>query len=164
MDVVFWIGIGIGALLSLAASIAANLFQPGINNYLGRRKLVSDEKRKSRALEIHKIVTAIHEGKRDRYTYLIRLSSAVTMSGIIACMLFISAAVIGAVTEPDFDHPLSIEPKQIIRVVMMLLFIFGGMVFFNLCRRAVERYHAMMNALDNYDKYLVKFSERWPSS
>ena len=69
MGAIFWLGIGTGALLSLAASIAANLLSSKINDYLDRRKLASQSNRYAKAQAFHHLIVELHSGKRDKYVY-----------------------------------------------------------------------------------------------
>jgi hypothetical protein len=70
----FWAGIVISALLSLPISIAANACYYRLVTYLDNRKITSQTKSRKKALDQYNVITEIHTGRRDRYSYLLRVA------------------------------------------------------------------------------------------
>jgi len=163
MDETFWIGLAAGAVLSFAASIAANLTQPNIAAYLDKRKLVSREKRKGRALLLHHTITEIQQGKRDRYLYMMQLNGLVIFFGVIALVSLLNAIAILALTEVSPDRMSWDDPNLRTRLISVIMLVFFGLVDAYLFRRNTERYRSIASALEDYDKYLVEFNQQWPS-
>ena len=159
MDITFWIGIGIGAVLSLFASIAANLFHSRINGYLEKRKFVSQTKRKHRAFRLHQIIVDIHSGKRDKYLYVLRQSTGIIVSATILISALSSALVVFALlpvptpNEPVLPH----APFFFSMLMLGLLTGFGAM----LLSFITNDLNAVDSALEDYSRYLAEFEARW---
>jgi hypothetical protein len=93
MDAIFWIGILIGFLLSLAASVVANLFHGRIIAFFDSRKIAKQSNNFKKADAFHKLIEDLHSGKRDKYAYLNRLAARMVMGAVIAFQ-FITAGLI----------------------------------------------------------------------
>ncbi len=80
----FWAGIGLGFIFSLAASIVANIYSAKVNKFLENRKFKS--KRRSIAKEIvtFQQVSALVDGTKDKYIFFIYRA----MAAIIAITFF----------------------------------------------------------------------------
>jgi hypothetical protein len=62
MDLTFWMGILIGGFLSLATSVAGNLYTDEIREFLGRRKRLRLSNRKAKELSTHRYITELRNG------------------------------------------------------------------------------------------------------
>jgi hypothetical protein len=165
MNSIFWIGIGIGAVLSLIASIAANLAHPRITGYFEKRSLVSHEKRKRRALRLHTIITEIHGGKRDKYLYVLYQTAGL----IIAATLFVTALcsmlVLAAISpfyvdlEKPFFHD-STDAMLFSFAVLSILIGFGAMV----TSIVANELKTVLSAVDDHPKYIADFDKQWGQS
>ncbi len=62
MDSTFWIGLIIGAVLSLAASIIANLYTDRIQQYLSTRRRIRLNGKKASELKTHDFVKKLRMG------------------------------------------------------------------------------------------------------
>ena|SRR6516165_10285853 len=85
MHSVFWIGIGIGFVLGLIASIVANLYSEKIP-HLQRGKLISKRRCRKKLEQDYKPVSEPYSGKRDKYLYIACLSNLVTYWLIFAAI------------------------------------------------------------------------------
>lgn len=164
MDRIFWIGIVIGTLLSFAASIAANLIESRINGFFAKRKSVSQEKMKRRALELHCIIAELHSGKRDRYLYMSRLLAVLVIRSVMVLTFAASAIVIAALV-PNAPPPRGgwfwIDPHSYRALGGALAQLFFCNVALYSVYRSGDRYRKIANALDDYEAYLAEFNDRW---
>lgn len=160
MNTTFWAGIGIGAVLSLFASIAANLFHSRITGYLEKRKFLSHTKRKGRALRIHRIIVDIHDGKRDKYLYMLRQSTGIIVIAVMIFSALGSALVLLALlpTFPKPDEPFL--PHVPVFVSLLLLGVLMGFAAM-LLSYVTNDLRAVETALDDYPRYLADFEQRW---
>jgi hypothetical protein len=160
VDTTFWVGIGIGAVLSLFASIAANLFHSRINAYLDKRKLVSHEKRKRNALRLHKVIVDLHEGTRDKTFYLLRISTGLIVSALMLISALCSAVVLlGLMPAPaTFDEPIRPHISKILGILILGFFAGFGTMLLSIISNELR---AVESALGDYVKYLSEFKERW---
>jgi hypothetical protein len=79
MDMTFWIGLGIGALLSVLGSIIANVYHDRIISILGNRKLAAQSNRYTKAEKIYNLVRELHSGERDKYIYMSSLAFLISL-------------------------------------------------------------------------------------
>lgn len=81
----FWIGIILGGIISLAASVAANIYNAKILIFLERRKLISLDKRRSKAIKRDKLIRALYEGRTSE-AYVIDDLSALRVASFCGSM------------------------------------------------------------------------------
>jgi hypothetical protein len=62
MDTIFWVGLGLGALVSIPISIAANLWTDAVRNFLDKRKRIRLSNKKSKEVRTYFFVRALREG------------------------------------------------------------------------------------------------------
>jgi len=160
MDATFWIGISIGAILSLLASIAANLAHSRITGFFEKRKLVSHEERKQRALTQHKIVVEIHSGKRDKYLYFLHQSTGLIVASILVISSLCSAIVLLAIF-PTPPPPDAFGHTDLLRLLMALLLVFltaFGAIVLSIITNNLK---TVQSALEDYPRYIADFEGRW---
>src|SRR4051812_37844988 len=92
MDTTFWIGIGIGAALSLLASIIANIYNVKILSFLEARKLTSHSKHRAKAERLREFILDLRSGRTDRYMFMMRLMSMFTVGMTVFAVLGITFA------------------------------------------------------------------------
>jgi hypothetical protein len=85
MNSVFWIGIGIGFVLSLIASMVANIYNEKIPLLL-RGKLISKRRCRKKLGQDYKLVSEPYSDKRDKYLYIACLWNLVTYWFIFAAI------------------------------------------------------------------------------
>jgi hypothetical protein len=91
MNAQLWLGIGIGAVLSLLASIAANLLNQRIQRGLERFKFTRTSKRRSKALKEFILMNYLQSGVIDKYVYLMRYAYSAQSQHGQATVLFLFA-------------------------------------------------------------------------
>jgi hypothetical protein len=152
MDTIFWLGLAVGAVLSLAASIAANLLHKDITSLLDRRKLAKQSNRYKKAAQFHQLVTEFHSGERDKYLYMIRLAARIVMGATIS-FVFVAAGIVILVST-DTDRS---EAHQF---YLGLCGVFSGLMM-GMYASATSKYRAIANALDNFDTFDAEFKKKW---
>ena len=82
MNSVFWIGIGIGFVLSLIASMVTNIYNEKIPLLLGG-KLISKRRCRKKLGQDYKLVSEPYSDKRDKYLsrILLRIGSSSQLFG-----------------------------------------------------------------------------------
>jgi hypothetical protein len=167
MDWGVWIGIAIGGVISLVASIVANLFHSKIVALLDSGTIRFKQKRRRSALKLHEIITQLHDGTRDRYFYMLRLSVAINSAFMIGVAGLFSETVLFALSSPPiplfyrpfFDGPLS--PEMNIRLGFLVFLLFITFVGAYLLLDTVDRFRMIVNALQDYEKYETEFKSKW---
>ena len=158
----FWAGIAISTVIGIAINIFTNLTHNKIVSWLDTRKLISQEKRRSAAVQLNKIVNEIHSGKRDRTSYIIRIaisiifsSTMVTAATVLGIGLMALFPIKGWSFFPDIQH---LEPKLAVSFAFALILQYMGIGFMII---SLRRFRQVTNALDNYDEYQAKFITQW---
>jgi hypothetical protein len=158
-----WIGLVVGGIISLAASVVANLLHPKVTSFLDSRKIVFNENRRRRSLQLYRVVTELNNGTRDRYIYMLRLAT----SAISMFMLAITAIFCGVVllalssppTIPIVEGPMKSEMYY--RIGALTFFLFFAYFGAFLVRSITLRYKTIANALDDYPAFEAAFKKKW---
>lgn len=160
MDEGIWIGLTIGGVISLLASIAANLLHTKLVAFLDKKKLVSHEKRRKKAMELNSVIRALHTGERNREIYFTRLTIIAFLCFAVAMVAFIGSGIVLAIiislaTEPSLD--LATGFRVCIFLVMFLL----THTFLLLAYLEIQRLRRIKYATDNFAEYEIDFRNRW---
>ena len=159
MNSLFWLGLAIGAVLSLVASIAANLMHNRIIAFVDNRKLASQSSRFSKAQKFHKLVTELHNGSRDRYLYFATLSNSLVAAVVLGFLFLMFSVVLQRLV---VLMPENSSDKQL-TIGFGLLSLFSSLVLMMIFFRFNRRYHNIINAIDSYDRFDTEFKQRWAS-
>jgi hypothetical protein len=150
----FWIGIIVGGVLSLAASICANLLHNRILGVLDNRKLAAQSKRFSKAAEFHTLIEQLHSGDRNKYIYLMRM--CVTIIGsFLSAMVMAGAGCVISTISPASLHEVTAS------LLMQLGLFFLSVSMLYLYQKSTVRFRAIMNSLDEFDRFDAEFREKW---
>jgi len=87
MDSVFWVGIFVGAILSFAASIGANLANKRVQDFVEKRRYKIGLKRKSKEEKTFRLVRDLKSGKYSQSYYFSIMSSHKLFNYIAAAWL-----------------------------------------------------------------------------
>src|SRR5436190_5572016 len=118
-------GLLAGFALSIVASVVANLLHSRILGFLDNRRLVSSEKRRRKAAAVHEIITELHEGKRNKYFYMLRLAMAFMLAATIGiCALFSAITLMALSLPPTIPISTTMAPEMYYRVGMLDFLIF----------------------------------------
>jgi hypothetical protein len=163
MNYIFWLGIAIGGIISLLASVAANLFQARIVNFLENRKLDFRERRFKNARRLHRIILRLHSGKNDKYIYALRLTMLMGICLTLSAATMTAGAVIFALgTPPNASFvTLLFDPVMAIRLLFVFLFLFFSMFCIFTGKRLQRRLNAIQDGLDNFAEYEADFKKKW---
>jgi hypothetical protein len=159
MDNVFWMGLAIGAIFSLIASIIANIFSEKIQNTLETFKLSRHGKNKAKALKEYVTIRRMHLGHEDKYLYLMRLAFVSSLFFILGASSTIIALIL--VTSTTLAELLS--GPSIIRfaVFFVVAFTFIGLVGILVGFFGIHRFTQISRALSQYPRYEPAMLGKW---
>jgi hypothetical protein len=92
MDMMFWVGLVAGAVTSLVASIAANIWHDRIIEFLETRKLASTSKRKHNELRDFRRARLLHSGKNSQIAFFV-----FTAGGMVSCTVIVMTSMVASV-------------------------------------------------------------------
>lgn len=158
----FWIGIFLGGIISFLASVVANIFNTELVRFLDDRKIVFRERRRKNAPQLYNVIKDIHDGKRDKYVNLLRLSTISNYAAGSTIGGLCSFAVLFALSlPPDFsftDTSLPISSFRLTFLLFLLFFAFSGL---NGLKLSVDRHLNIAAALRDFDAYQAQFKAIW---
>jgi len=157
------IGIGIGAVLSFAASVAANLYSQRINTFLDSRRLSSQSKRKTKAAKFHKLITDFQTGKRDRYLFAVRVAMGAVIGIVMSLTSLTGLAVVASGLPFSFDLIPSYGREDYGRLFWCGSLTFFSLMGMNLFRHYLWHFGMVERALENYAEFDQVFKDRWGS-
>jgi hypothetical protein len=160
MNGVFWWGILIGALLSLAASIAANLLHSKIIELLERTKLLSHGQRRKRERRFYRLICRLNSGKFDKYFYVMTIMHLSHTTMLLSAIFQIGAALI---SQPYWEKLglfdlIPWSPTAGVICAFELL----SFMFLLMSMRLQRRARRIIIALDYFDQFKKEYLERWP--
>ena len=163
MNASFWVGLGIGAALSLLASVVANLSHLKIASYLDSRKLLSREKQRKRAEEEQAAIIEMREGRRDKYLHTFFFMTSVINGGVAAFVSLVGLVLlVGLGVKLDDDGKVSGTVAQNFGLLFSAsMLIFMCMVGLFLMGRGGGSLHRVRDALEDYEKYEAEYRARW---
>jgi hypothetical protein len=161
MDRTLWIGIGIGAVLSYVASIAANRSDAWITSFFDTRRLKAQSKNKAKAVAFHRLVARLHSGERDRYAYLISAATRAVLAGLITCTSMTIGIVVYSEVPFTFDLLPVIRMEDYGRWVIGVTFLFSTLYGTYLTSRITRGLRDVISALDNFSRFDQEFNARW---
>jgi hypothetical protein len=153
---VFWAGVGITAIVGLVTNVLANLYHNKIVAFLDSRKITSHEKRKTKAFALHKIITALHEGRRDRYIYVITVLGGIIV-GITCAASFLAGALV-TIAPVIFDLS---GPGSASSVLIGVFMVSISLFFCLLSLRDIKRLNYIIKAIEDYKRYKDLFEQQW---
>jgi len=156
----FWAGIAISAVIGLITNVFTNIYNSKVLDFLENRKVITHEKRRSKAMKLHKIITDLHSGKRDKTHYLVLQCTSIVIAFTATIACFSAVMVILALsphTGPiDFSNTLQLQAF----VSMSLLTLFA---YFCLTVAIIHvvKLGRVGTAVENFEKYEKEFKARW---
>lgn len=163
MDFTFWLGIIIGAVFSFAASVAANVYNNQIADWLASRKLASQSNRYAKAAALHGLVKDLHSGKRDKYIYFIDLASKIVVFSVISVCFMLAALIF---TVNGYKETL-LFPENRVGVITSLLtglFLLSGALTIGYSFVDVLiKFGKVSDAIDKFELFDKAFKEKWPN-
>jgi hypothetical protein len=130
VDTTFWMGILIGAVLSLATSIAGNIYTDQVQDFFQRRKRLRLSNKKARELATHRYISGLKNGDPTISTLFgidQTLSNRYTIIGGIASVPILLSVLLPASIRSALPK-YSVEVFAITLAVCAVFFLFMSMV------------------------------------
>jgi hypothetical protein len=159
MDLIFWMGLGIGAGLSLLASILANILHNKIVAVLESRKLAAQSSRYLKALSFHKLISELNSGVRDKHIFMNQMLCQLSLFGAASIIFLATNFTILAIADAPEELSLSQLVKQ--PTVTMLTVLFSSIFCIYSYIVEFSRYSAIVGALENFERFDADFRAKW---
>ena len=155
MDTMFWITLGINAVVTLFLGVVAILIAPvasaKLSNYLYTRQVSRSLKQKQEELRNYERIKAFHLGTKDRQFYYVYLGAISSMCFIAAATCIIALAVTDARALSDAGPVILVLFIILLFTSLMGLLILAGM-------------KSTATNLENFEEYEKRVKERWPDA
>ena len=156
----FWAGIAISAVLSIFINFLTNLYNSTVQDFLENRKVITHEKRRSKAVKFHTLINELHSGKRDKTRYLILQCTNILIAFTTTISSFTALIVILALA--PHKGPIDVSDTLLIQTLasMSVLSLLG---YFCLIVAIISmvRLSRVGTAIDNFETYEKEFKARW---
>jgi hypothetical protein len=168
----FWVGIGLGFILSLLASIVANLYASEINKLIEERKFKATEKWKIKEIAEFEKISPLATGERDKYIFFIyRATEAIIAviafsSGLILAILLGSHNKCAANSLHDLSDLSMITLRCTIDFGITLALLFSSVVSLSIAIGKIQTFNRYWYRIDRYDHYktlVLSFKQKLPS-
>jgi hypothetical protein len=141
-------------LLSIPASIGANLLTPRLVAYLERRKLIKSNRTQEQDLKAFRSIEAFKNGSRDRYPAYIAMA-------VVSVFFFIGSAtcvILGALEHPsaapDGETILLVWQRPMFIYLLAAIFFLVSVLFLIIIVETARR-------LDRFDEYKAELRKKW---
>jgi len=156
----FWAGIVISAVLSIFINVLTNIYNSKVQDLLENRKVISHEKRRSKAVRVHKLVVQLHSGERDKTRYVV-LQCTTILFAFIAAATSLTATFVILALAPLVDHfdladPIQLRIWAVVFILTLLAYFSITIVFIRMIRL-----NRVGNAVAKFAEYEKAFKERW---
>jgi hypothetical protein len=159
MESNFWEGIAIGAVLSFAASVAANLCHNQVIFVLDRGKFVSHQHLKKKADRLYKAICELHSGKRDKYLYMLALNRVGVIAIIASSTTMIFAVIVAG---PKLGTLGLFElPPWSLDAFYIYVFMFVSFLCMFFAFRVMKLCEEIRRALDDFVNFEEEYHKRW---
>lgn len=149
MGPTFWIGLAIGAIVSLIASLFANYLTPTFSDFMNRGRASFVERSRKKALRKYAEVEELHSGKFDRYFFM--------MNGWGFVMLYIILINFGLTTIVFITIYSQDQIYMVSAILAACLFLVIKITYIMLNMGLVQ------SRLTDFEQYKQKTVERWGS-
>jgi uncharacterized membrane protein len=157
MDTTFWVGLVLGAILSLVASIVANIYNERILDKLEHFKLSRHEKRRDKALVEYRRLRHLHRGTRDKQAFT---ASQITRIMTIYVMVICVFVLVSMLTSDLAGNEISVSTRKVFAVVALysagLCTLLGAVV--------ARNFRSTLRKLYNYEAYEAAVLAKWKFS
>jgi hypothetical protein len=164
----------LGLLLSLPASILANIYTPRVQNWLAERSLVRSTRRVEALREEVALVTSYRQEPAKCQEFLLgtvlRAIYATSVGGIVAVGFFIAGQASTAIVYPRFYVPYTIlrfSVSDLLTMLGQLVGLLTALFLVRVCSSSLQ----VLNRVQNFTKYqkavdavLSKLEERQPAT
>jgi hypothetical protein len=165
MDTVFWTGIGIGFVLSVIASLIANLYIEQLRGWLERRR----QARTLRALGYEKRIYNLVKKLRSEPAFAIvfamqGIGLLVLMTGMVTwslALIIVTRVIRGDDAGSRFMN-WPFDPTSD-RVHTLILGSFGFFICVGLALMLARRFALLYDCMKDFSEYRDKLVEKWPN-
>lgn len=167
MDQVFWAGIIIGAVLSLMASVVANLLNDRIQNWNEARLKKTSYRRKSKEMRIYRMVHGLKNGRLSQ-AYFFSFASATCLVYTLGTFGLSAASLASLeiqIAHGNFRNNITLgemTTKETFWFSMSMALIFGSLVFSGLVIRLIMRIREIGGNLNSFTSYRRNLAARYP--
>jgi multisubunit Na+/H+ antiporter MnhG subunit len=149
MDSNFWVGIAVGAVLSIIASVIANLYTPWVSGRIARAAANRVLRTKRKAFAEYREISMIKTKNIDRYYF------DEWMGIVVRIILASSSAVLAAVVYKWYaETDTKLTSVWIIFLMLACIWYYGAI-------KKYINFWRVMDILDRYDRYEEKLREKW---
>ena len=148
MDTKDWIFLALGGLLGFVLSIAANVLNNHILNFLADRKLMAPSNRFAKAARFHKRIVELHSGVRDKYFYAMKLMGLTIVSFVISTGILIMFVALPV----SNDVHGNVARYGLLSGAFLTLFI---------AFQSLRSFKKVGNAIDRFEEFDAEFKQRW---
>jgi hypothetical protein len=155
MDTTFWVGIVIGAILSLVMSVLANLYNDRIKFAIEGRRRLSLMKKLEDELRTYRLIKDIREGKPEAYVILTTNQMQLIMLGILTILLLNFGLYTSAIQVRP-DSALNIIPKLFPSFIVI-----SSIFCLWLINSRIKRLLAIRRKANHFEEYEKELKEKW---
>ncbi|MDQ6867063.1 MAG: hypothetical protein M3178_01095 [Pseudomonadota bacterium] len=143
----FWMGLGIGAVISFVASLFANYFTPTFSDFMDRRRTHFIERTRKSAMRQYAWVDALHSGKQDKYFFIIN-----SWFFVLVYVVFSMGALNAGILSTYFEIG-----KPNISYLILAFLAFTTVKAFYRCFHML----LMQSRLEHFEEYKRSLIDRW---
>ena len=156
MDLTFWVGIAIGAFISLAASFAANFYTDQLRDYLQQRSVIRLSRQRSRELKTHAKIVAIRNG----YPAAIADLTECQFMAIMACFVTVLGLGLLCTMAALKESMKTLMPHWTFVAFAIIVTVMIGLASF-LASVLMMQSRSTMRKLLRFSRYEQQIREKW---
>ncbi|WP_144426261.1 hypothetical protein [Methylobacterium sp. ARG-1] len=163
MDNVFWYGIAIGAILSLIASIAANLLNNKIQIAFDRGRRTISQRRLNKLKSNYRLIRGLKSGRIDKTSFFV-IGSTISILSFQISIFAVSFALYLAnkYSMKDLDGFSGLDLKELARELPALALLTGGIVLSAMGSVIFTKIILVASYLDRFDVYETDLKRTYP--
>jgi hypothetical protein len=151
-------------VLSLLASVVANIYSDTVREYLGRRKQIRLSNRKSRELQTYALIKGLVEGDPIAIVRFSYSQSASIYTTVAATLLITMSLLLLSLSNPAFLKPEELDAtvRHTVVLVIMLMVAVSGLMFLGGYVMAISNM-SRMRKLRRFSEYEADIRKKWGS-
>jgi hypothetical protein len=158
-----WFGILIGFVLSVVASIVANIFNERIQHFVLEKKFTLIERRKAREIQNYLTIKALIEHENEATPYFVYRATFVILLALLACTFMVSGSIFQLTHEQNpFSLGLLTKEARLKSDAMAAIFFhFAALFLAIVTARSLWHLQRLLSMFHNFDWYRNEFSKKW---
>ena len=145
------------SLITMAIAIIIGQITAMLVEFLRSRKIPAQSSHYTDAAKFHTLVSELHTGSRDKYTFMLRLSIVATATLTTSIVSLVGVTVIVSLRQQP-DPPGSFDIGLLADVSYLLTILVFSIGF---ASYTIQRLRDVMNSLDDFASYDAAFKDRW---